>query len=90
MARPERRLRTLEKNLKALRSRAKRAQGEARKHMVRLERQARAALTEALRKAEPKVRKAMAEAQALGRGVRAGVRAGVAAYRASGRRRSAS
>lgn len=90
MATPERRLRALEKNLKTLRSRAQHAQGEARKHMARLERQARAALTEALRRAEPTVRKAMAEAQALGRSVRAGVRAGVAAYRASGRRRSGS
>jgi vacuolar-type H+-ATPase subunit E/Vma4 len=87
MGRPERRLRNLEKNLKALRTRAKRAQGEARKHMSRLERQARAALTEALRRAEPKVRKAMADAQVLGRSVRAGVKAGVAAYRASSRRR---
>jgi regulator of protease activity HflC (stomatin/prohibitin superfamily) len=87
MAKPERRLGTLEKSLKGLRSRARQARGEARKQLARLERQARAALAEALRKAEPKVRKAMAEAQVLGRGVRAGVKAGMEAYRASRRNR---
>jgi hypothetical protein len=82
-----RRWKTVQKQLDRLGVQARRARGQARKRLKRLERRTRVTVTRALRTAEPQVRDAMAEASRVMRGLRAGVKAGTAAYRASKRRR---
>jgi len=83
----ERQWKALQRQLTQLGRQAKRARGEARKRMKRIERRTRVKVTRTLRTAEPQVRQAMAEAERVGRGLRAGVKAGAAAYRASGRKK---
>ena len=83
----KRRWKAVQKQLDRLSVQARRARGEARKRLKRLERQTRVKVTRALRTAEPQVRDAMAEASRVVRGLRAGVKAGAAAYRASKRRK---
>jgi len=83
----KRRWKTVQKQLDRLGAEARRARGQARKRLKRLERRTRVKVTRALRTAEPQVREALAEAARVGRGLRAGVKAGAAAYRASARRK---
>jgi hypothetical protein len=83
MATLESRWKALQRQLTQLGRQARRARGEARKRMKRLERRTRVKVTRALRTAEPQVRQALTEAERVGRGLRAGVRAGAAAYRAT-------
>ncbi|HEX3177135.1 MAG TPA: hypothetical protein VHZ49_10700 [Methylomirabilota bacterium] len=78
----------LQKQLDRLEMQTRKARGEARRRLKRVERQTRVAVRKALRDAEPRVRKAVDEATRIGRGLRAGVRAGAAAYRSDGGRRS--
>ncbi|MBI4636804.1 MAG: hypothetical protein HY727_10695 [Candidatus Rokubacteria bacterium] len=82
VARLESRLKTLQRQIEKLETEAKKARGQARVRLRRLERRTRVTVGRALQKAEPQVRKAVAEATRLGRGLRAGIRAGAAAYRA--------
>ena len=82
-----RRWKTVQKQLDDLGVQARRARGQARKRLKRLERRTRVTVARALRTAEPQVRDAMAEASRVMRGLRAGVKAGTAAYRASKRRK---
>ena len=82
-----RRWKTVQKQLDRLGVQARRAKGQARKRLKRLERRTRVTVTRALRTAEPQVRDAMAEAARVARGLRAGVKAGTAAYKASSRRK---
>ena len=83
----KRRWQTVQKQLDRLGVQARRARGQARRRMKRLERRTRVTVTRALRTAEPQVRDAMVEASRVMRGLRAGVKAGTAAYRASKRRK---
>jgi hypothetical protein len=80
-----RRWKTVQKQLDRLSVQARRARGQARKRLKRLERRTRVTVARALRTAEPQVRDAMAEAARVARGLRAGVKAGAAAYKASSR-----
>lgn len=77
----------LQKQLARLQMQTRKARGDARKRLKRVERQTRIAVRKAIRQAEPRVRQAVDEAARIGRGLRAGVRAGTAAYRAGGRPR---
>ena len=83
----KRRWKTVQQQLDRLSVQARRARGQARKRLKRLERRTRVTVTRALRTAEPQVRDAMAEAARVARSVRVGVKAGAAAYRAGGRRK---
>jgi predicted metal-dependent hydrolase len=76
----------LQKQLRQLEAQTRKARGEARKRLKKVERQTRVAIKKAIREAEPRVRQAVDEAARIGRGLRAGVRAGTAAYRSGGRR----
>jgi DNA-binding ferritin-like protein len=82
----KRRWKTVQKQLDRLSEQARRARGQARKRLKRLERRTGVTVTRALRTAEPQVRDAMAEAARVARGLRAGVKAGAAAYKGSSRR----
>jgi hypothetical protein len=77
----------LVKQLKQIEVDTRKARGEARTRLKKLDRQTRKLVERTLREAEPRVRQAMKEAARIGRGLRAGVQAGAAAYRASTRRR---
>ena len=77
----------LVKQLKKLEVDTRKARGEARTRLKKLDKQARQMLERALRQAEPRMRQAMKEAARIGRGLRAGVEAGAAAYRESTRKR---
>ena len=77
----------LVKQLKRLEVDTRKARGEARVRLNRLEKQARTVIERALREAEPRMRQAMKEAARIGRSLRAGMEAGAAAYRASTRKR---
>ena len=83
----KRRWKTVQKQLDSLSVQARRARGQARKRLKRLERRTRVTVARALRTAEPQVRDAMSEASRVMRGLRVGVKAGAAAYRASQRRK---
>jgi hypothetical protein len=76
----------LQKQLGRLEVQTRKARGEARKRLKRVERQTRVAIRKAIRQAEPRVKKAVDDAARVGRGLTAGVRAGAAAYRSAGRR----
>ena len=71
----------LVKQLKQLEVDTRKARGDARVRLNKLEKQARTMIERALREAEPRMRQAMKEAARIGRSVRAGVEAGAAAYR---------
>ena len=79
----KRRWQTVQKQLDRLGVQARRARGQARRRLKRLERRTRVTVTRALRTAEPQVRDAMAEASRVMRSLRAGVKAGATAYRTS-------
>ena len=83
----KRRWKTVQKQLDRLGVQARRARGQARKRLKRLERRTRVTVARALRTAEPQVRDAMVETSRVMRGLRAGVKAGTTAYRASKRRK---
>ena len=82
----KRRWNTVQKQLDRLSVQARRARGQARKRLKRLERRTRVTVARALRTAEPQVREAVSEASRVMRGLRAGVKAGAAAYRSNKRR----
>ena len=71
----------LVKQLKKLEVDTRKARGDARVRLKKLDKQARTVIERALREAEPRMRQAMKEAARIGRGLRAGVEAGAAAYR---------
>ena len=71
----------LVKQLKQLEVDTRKARGDARVRLNKLEKQARTMIERALREAEPRMRQAMKEAARIGRSLRAGVEAGTAAYR---------
>ncbi|HEV8585332.1 MAG TPA: hypothetical protein VGT02_10240 [Methylomirabilota bacterium] len=75
------------KQLKKLEVDTRKARGDARARLKKLDKQTRRVIERTLREAEPRVRKAMKDAARIGRGLRAGMTAGAAAYRASTRRR---
>ena len=77
----------LVKQLKKLEVDTRKARGEARARLKKLDRQTRRAIERTLHDAEPRVRAAMREAARIGRGLRAGMEAGAAAFRASTRKR---
>jgi hypothetical protein len=77
----------LVKQLKKLEVDTRKARGEARVRLKKLDKQARKMIERALREAEPRMRQAMKEAARIGRGLRAGMEAGAAAYRESTRKR---
>ena len=77
----------LVKQLKKLEVDTRKARGDARVRLKKLDKQARTVIERALREAEPRMRQAMKEAARIGRGLRAGVEAGAAAYRESIRKR---
>jgi hypothetical protein len=77
----------LVKQLKKLEVDTRKARGEARARLQKLDKQTRKMVERTLREAEPRMRQAMQEAARIGRGLRAGVEAGAAAYRASTRKR---
>ena len=79
---------TLLKQLKQLEVDTRKARGEARTRLKKLDRQTRKFVERTLRDAEPHMRQAMREAARIGRGLRAGMAAGAAAYRASTRKRA--
>jgi hypothetical protein len=74
------------KQLKKLEVDTRKARGEARVRLKKLDKQARKMIERALREAEPRMRQAMKEAARIGRGLRAGMEAGAAAYRESTRK----
>ncbi len=76
----------LVKQLKKLEVDTRKARGDARTRLKKLDKQTRKMVEKALREAEPRVKKAMEDAARIGRGLRAGVKAGAQAYRASMRR----
>ena len=78
---------TLVKQLKQLEVDTRKARGEARARLKKLDRRTRKMVERTLREAEPRMRQALKDAARIGRGLRAGVKAGAAAYRASTRRR---
>ena len=78
---------TLVKQLKKLEVDTRKARGEARARLMKLNRQTRKVVERTLRDAEPRVRQALQDAARIGRGLRAGVQAGAAAYKASTRKR---
>ena len=71
----------LVKQLKKLEVDTRKARGDARVRLKKLDKQARTMIERALREAEPRMRQAMKEAARIGRSLRAGVEAGTAAYR---------
>jgi len=77
----------LVKQLKKLEVDTRKARGDARVRLKKLDKQARTMIERALRDAEPRMRQAMKEAARIGRSLRAGVEAGASAYRASIRKR---
>jgi hypothetical protein len=77
----------LVKQLKKLEVDTRKARGDARARLMKLDRQTRRVVERTLREAEPRVRQALREAARIGRGLRAGVEAGAAAYRESIRKR---
>jgi hypothetical protein len=77
----------LVKQLKKLEVDTRKARGDARVRLKKLDRQARTMIERALRDAEPRMRQAMKEAARIGRSLRAGMEAGAAAYRATTRKR---
>ena len=77
----------LVKKLKKLEMDTRKARGEARTRLKKLDKQTRKMVQRTLREAEPRVKKAMNDAARIGRGLRAGVKAGAAAYRKAHRRR---
>jgi hypothetical protein len=77
----------LVKQLKKLEVDTRKARGEARARLKKLNRQTQKVVERTLRDAEPRVRQALQEAARIGRGLRAGVQAGAAAYRESTRKR---
>lgn len=77
----------LVKQLKQLEVDTRKARGEARARLRKLNRDTRKVVERTLRDAEPRVRQALEDAARIGRGLRAGVQAGAAAYRASTRKR---
>ena len=77
----------LVKQLKKLEVDTRKARGDARVRLKKLDKQARTMIERALREAEPRMRQAMKEASRIGRSLRAGMEAGAAAYRATTRKR---
>jgi len=77
----------LVKQLKKLEVDTRKARGDARVRLKKLDKQARTMIERALRDAEPRMRQAMKEAARIGRSLRAGMEAGAAAYRATTRKR---
>ena len=77
----------LVKQLKKLEVDSRKARGDARVRLKKLDKQARTMIERALRDAEPRMRQAMKEAARIGRSLRAGMEAGASAYRASIRKR---
>ena len=77
----------LVKQLKQLEVDTRKARGDARVRLKKLDKQARTMIERALREAEPRMRQAMKEASRIGRSLRAGMEAGASAYRASIRKR---
>jgi hypothetical protein len=77
----------LVKQLKKLEVDTRKARGEARVRLNKLEKQARTVIERALREAEPRMRQAMKEAARIGRSLRAGMEAGAAAYRRASTRK---
>jgi len=77
----------LVKQLKKLEVDTRKARGDARVRLKKLDKQARTMIERALRDAEPRMRQAMKEAARIGRSLRAGMEAGASAYRASIRKR---
>ena len=77
----------LVKQLKKLEVDTRKARGDARVRLKKLDKQARTMIERALREAEPRMRQAMKEAARIGRSLRAGMEAGASAYRASIRKR---
>ena len=77
----------LVKQLKKLEVDTRKARGDARVRLKKLDKQARTMIERALREAEPRMRQAMKEAARIGRSLRAGMEAGAAAYRATTRKR---
>jgi hypothetical protein len=78
---------TLVKQLKKLEVDTRKARGEARARLTKLNRQTRKVVERTLSDAEPRVRQALQDAARIGRGLRAGVQAGTAAFKASTRKR---
>jgi hypothetical protein len=87
MAGLETQWKALVKQLKQLELDTRKARGEARARLRKLNRDTRKVVERTLRDAEPRVRQALQDAARIGRGLRAGVQAGAAAYRESTRRR---
>jgi len=77
----------LVKQLKKLEVDTRKARGDARVRLKKLDKQARTMIERALRDAEPRMRQAMKEAARIGRSLRRGMEAGAAAYRATTRKR---
>jgi len=77
----------LVKQLKKLEVDTRKARGDARVRLKKLDKQARTMIERALREAEPRMRQAMKEASRIGRSLRAGMEAGASAYRATTRKR---
>ncbi len=77
----------LVKQLKKLEVDTRKARGDARVRLKKLDKQARTMIERALREAEPRMPQAMKEASRIGRSLRAGMEAGASAYRASIRKR---
>src|SRR2546427_13237908 len=70
---------TLVKQLKKLEVDTRKARGDARARLKKLDKQTRKMLERTLRQAEPHVRQALKDAARIGRGLRAGMAAGAAA-----------
>jgi len=87
MAGLETQWKALVKQLKQLELDTRKARGEARARLRKLNRDTRKVVERTLRDAEPRVRQALQDAARVGRGLRAGMQAGAAAYRESTRRR---
>jgi hypothetical protein len=87
MAGLETQWKALVKQLKQLELDTRKARGEARARLRKLNRDTRKVVERTLRDAEPRVRQALQDAARIGRGLRAGMQAGAAAYRESTRRR---
>ncbi len=77
----------LVKQLKKLEIDTRKARGDARARLKKLDRQTRKMVERTLRQAEPHVRQAMKDAARVGRGLRAGMAAGAAAYRRASTRK---
>ena len=77
----------LVKQLKKLEIDTRKARGDARARLKKLDKQTRRMVERTLREAEPRMRQAMKDAARIGRGLRAGMKAGAAAYRRASTRK---